>query len=149
MCMTNQTESDLKNRTYNNNDIIYTAKLYRLKTPSFPSSGSFIDLGILDTRIIINNSNGNKVNTIPFDSDHVGLVFYFSFHDFADDNFEHNKIKKRYDFNKTKWEDFNNHIDNNAINILINKNITNQEIENYLNYINDTINTALRYPHLK
>lgn len=58
----------------NNNANTLKLSIFPALNPTYPSSGSYLDYGLLDNRLVLNAEN-NKLRTAPYDSDYNAIVF--------------------------------------------------------------------------
>ena len=119
---------------------LYKAQLYTPHAPTFPSSGSYLDLSIIDSRINVTNLVNNKLDTLSYNSDQEALYIIINV-EFNDDIIFTNKEKiGNFIFKKTKWKKFTKVLnDDYLIDIPSNSNLSHDEIDNHLNLINLSI----------
>ncbi|XP_076224455.1 uncharacterized protein LOC143174605 [Nomia melanderi] len=116
------------------NDVTYRINLLHSEFPSYPRNGSFIDLFLADARINFQNAAHNKLETIPFTSDHEAIAAVINISDqrlaLRDIQNEH-----RFNFAKTNWKKFKNILSKYNPDIPSNTNISIKQIDQHLNDI--------------
>lgn len=146
---TNNPKGSHLNEWLYDNDIQFRCKLYASSSPSFPRTGSYLDICIADCRLYIptQNTTLNCLQVLDYDSDHNALEIvaylnkeheYFTF-------FEEELIYK-FNYKNTNWSKFQNYIIqnlNNDTHIENNRNLTNNEIDFHLNKLNVIIEKAI------
>ena len=56
------------------NKIQFKIQLYNSDSPSFPRGNSYLDICMIDCRILLQTKNNdNEIETIPYDSDHNAI----------------------------------------------------------------------------
>ena len=131
-----------------NNEIEFKCKMYAPQEPTYPRSGSILDIAFIDLRLIVQQDPLNtNIETINYDSDHKAINFTI---EMGDDEFNIGKREEQYKLNYTKinWKKFHKKI-NNLCNqgensIPDNRNITDDEIEIYLTQMNDIIKDGIK-----
>ncbi|XP_059222549.1 uncharacterized protein LOC131996736 [Stomoxys calcitrans] len=131
------------------NEIQYRCKLYASSSPSFPRSGSFLDIFIVDSRLIIHET-GNSVNcleTLDYDSDHNAVKMVVSRNTQAEPlDFLQSSVTRTLDFKRTDWKKFEKLIMqalNNDSFIPANRNLSNDEIIFHVERLNNIITNAI------
>lgn len=121
--------------------INFRCKLLASSTPTFPSSGSFLDLCIADTRLCFHNKDGiinDTINPIliglevfPYASDHFALYIEISYEKDSPFIIHKHEEKSMYNFNNTNWIRLQAEIVKrcNLLEIDSKRNLTNDEID--------------------
>ena len=125
------------------NKLQFKAQLYNSDLPSFPRRNSYLDICIIDCRILLETKN-NAIEIIPYDSDHNAI----SINVFKINNclleLESQEVKENYQLNTADWSKYRKNLSSwNNITIPNNRNLNNQEIESYIGSINSEIIEAL------
>lgn len=130
-------------RWLNNDATFFKADIYPTISPSYPRSNTFLDLCIIDNRLIINDLINNKINTCAYDSDHNGTSFSIKLN--SDCKLEDNLINKPIKlFKCTNWGKFEKFLGENlSQQVPANKNLNNTEIDEHLNSIKELILNAI------
>ncbi|CAK9816290.1 RNA-directed DNA polymerase from mobile element jockey [Anthophora plagiata] len=125
-----------------NNDIKYRINLFHTAVPSFPRYGSFIDLILADARIEFSNSKENRLNTVQLASDHEAITALISI---PSQNIIRNQNEENitYNFAKADWKKFQNALQSYNPNIEIDRNLTKEEIDKYIQEIEHRITDAM------
>lgn len=111
----------------------FKVSLIHTLEPSFPSSRSFIDLVMVDTRINISNLVQNKIQTAAYDSDHRTLMLQIILPDNAKPTTKPPR-PNTFTYKKTKWKKFSNKLQkNNRIQIPDDTNLDKTQIDSYMN----------------
>ncbi|KOC61611.1 hypothetical protein WH47_05758 [Habropoda laboriosa] len=133
------------NKWIQENEIPYRISLYKTATPSFPKSGAFIDLCIADSRIKFHNTPKHRsLNSFPYDSDHRAVKIQISIPTMKTLEIDETVAPKKYNFNKTDWTQFKNFLIETDDTILPNnRNLTTDEIDEYIDKLSDNINKAI------
>lgn len=131
------------------NNIKFKCKLYASDYPSFPRSGSYIDICLADHRIYIEgqNSSTNCLNTLTYDSDHNAIQI-LAYKNYGKEPFLFVKHqgKAKLNFRKTNWRSFQNKIINSLHSyndIPDNLNLSNNDIDLHLERLNAIILSAI------
>lgn len=125
-----------------NEGIGFKAKVIPPSQPTFPSTNSFLDLCILDVRLLLTDTIHGKINVHDYNSDHKALIFTVSLKH-AVQNVDPS-CSYRFTFKKTNWNKFQKHIiKNHNNNIPFNRNLTNSEITDYLLQLQQTITNSI------
>lgn len=131
------------------NEIDYRCKFYASEMPSYPKSNSYIDVCIADCRlhIITKNSTLNCLETLDYDSDHQALqICAYMNNEYDLFSFIEEPQNVTYDYKRTDWKKFRYKIiqklDNNTL-IPKNRNLSNSEIDNYIDKLNNLIVNAI------
>ncbi|KAL7294266.1 hypothetical protein TKK_0012282 [Trichogramma kaykai] len=120
-------------------------KLYAPCEPTFPSSGSYLDLCFADARLEIGGLSDGRLKTLDYDSDHRAFCFHLGLNCTADLLIDVTPQKDAWNFKGTDWRRFRLYLKNNHnINIPANRNLTNEEIDDYLSVMNDAICEAMQ-----
>lgn len=143
--VTNQRGHYLKD-WLDNNDITYKATLTGPCEPTFPESNSYLDLCINDMRLNILNLRNHKIPTFPYDSDHNRLKIKLRIPYNEGLIIEENEINNSINFSNTKWNLFYTKLLNHQFNFTIptDVNLTNLEIEEYLDKVDETVLKMLK-----
>lgn len=129
-------------------EIYYRCKLYASILPSYPRSGSYLDICIADSRIFVHGGNNsiNCLETIDYDSDHNALKIVIAKNTNLDP-FVFLKADENtpFDYKKTNWKKFQKLIMDSLNNDLIpnNRNLSNYEVEFHLERLNKIIISAI------
>lgn len=118
--------------------------LFGSELPSYPRGNSFLDLGLIDNRLMMTNlSKTNRLETINYDSDHNAIKMSISYE--AHLALESAPETHRYNFNKIDWEKLKKYIAKNATNTIpANKNLSNKEIDDAIDHLDEVIITAIK-----
>ncbi|XP_055858712.1 uncharacterized protein LOC129921081 [Episyrphus balteatus] len=145
----NQIQNQRGNHLYNwmsQNNIEYRVDLLATERPSFPRSGSFLDILLLDSRLTITDAVGqhprNCLRTIEYDSDHCGLAAAIQLPNELVE-LEEYVPEHSYNYGKMRWPRFTNalarELRSNNIAPPNDRNLSNSEIDGYLQQMDDTI----------
>lgn len=127
----------------NNNTVIYTTKIYAPWEPTFTTTQSVLDIGIIDSRLKLRNLINNKLSTLPYDSDRKAILIEIDLEDTAWTARQDNNINTCL-YKKTNWKKFTKHLnDNYKIDIPNDRNLSTAEIDNYIEKIDDHIRDAI------
>lgn len=85
---------------YTKNNFKYKANLIGPSEPTYPSTSSYIDLGLFDVRVEIPDLINNTLPVIPYDSDQNALKFRIQVQ--QDDEFLYDKTKNNNFININK-----------------------------------------------
>lgn len=156
----NAKHSDWKNRINNsrgnalknwlrNNEYLYKCKLQSSEHPTFPRSGSYLDLCLADIRLKLTPDTATAfLATIDYDSDHCAIYMEVKWNDTEKFMFEKYEQQYSYNYTNTNWNYFRKNIARNyKTNIPINQaqivanniNLSNAQIDTGLNKINELI----------
>lgn len=132
-------------------EMYYKCSLYSTLEPSFPRSGSYLDLVFTDTRLEISTVMPNKIKTLPFDSDHYASIFKITLDNNRLFKIDRNLKGFTYNYKKTDWNKFSYNCDKSAKEILSkdnfqvknNRNLTNDEIDTYIVLVDKIIKNAV------
>lgn len=119
--------------------------MYASSLPSFPRGNSYIDLCMIDARLNIKKENIslNCLKTIDYDSDHNAIEIILSMDELENPfTFFKNIPELKYNFKKTNWKKFNSNLLRELDTfdtIPNNRNLTNSEIDNYIQRLNNFI----------
>lgn len=135
--------------TYLRNWVADKAIQYRLNvvgpgSPTFKLHQSYLDIGLVDSRIVIDNLSEGKLGVIPYDSDHdaIRLVCLpFERERFIIEAL--NGSQERRQFNKTDWDKLYSILSTDSIKIPRDRNLTNGEIDTYLDKLEEKILDAI------
>lgn len=131
------------NRWLNANDIKYKIKLTGSVSPTYPETGSFIDLCLCDNRIEISNLQNEKLEVFPFDSDHNGIKMKIELKGIREILLEPAEHPHTLNFNKTIWGQFFTYLTLIKQTLPNNLNLTNIEIDNKIDELEQIIKKAL------
>ncbi|XP_075157734.1 uncharacterized protein LOC142231001 [Haematobia irritans] len=141
ICWGNESNNDKGislNDWIKDNVIQYRCRIYASIWPSYPRSGSYLDICIADSRLFIHKLNDsiNCLETLDYDSDHNAIKIVFSQSpDLVSFEFMEQDNVTSLDYKKTNWKKFERTIlDNLKKETLIpnNINLSNSEIEEHL-----------------
>ncbi|XP_076660043.1 uncharacterized protein LOC143363333 [Halictus rubicundus] len=152
----NAKHTDWHNKTNNNrgrtlkkwlkdNEIQHRVTLINTLLPSYPTSGSFIDICLTDNRIKYHRLPApGRLNSRDYDSDHRATEIIITLD--SDDPLliDEPTETSKYNFNKADWHDFQKDLltrDNTQIPNT--RNLTIVEIDNYIDTLNASINAAI------
>ncbi|KAK2577680.1 hypothetical protein KPH14_012829, partial [Odynerus spinipes] len=129
---------DSKNPPKHNSSIFPASK------PTFPTSGSFIDYAIVDSRIEIIDLQDGKLTTLPYDSDHNAISFSIN----VNTIFQGTVIPDtptRYNYKKTNWEKFSKNLlqSYKGQRLAHNRNLSIDEIDNAIVNLEEHIQNAI------
>ena len=136
----NKRKGTLLKNWLDNVGIIYRSHIIPPSAATYPSSNSFLDLCLLDNRLKLNDLVSKKIQTLDYNSDHRALSFCVAISDIArlteiDPNHQY-----RFIFKKTKCKKFSKQMARNYTeDIPHNKNLSIDEINHYINQIQDSI----------
>lgn len=99
-----------------------------------------MDHCIVDTRLPLHNLENNKLKTAHFESDHKAIICSIDTHDLA---IQQASPKHRFMYKKTKWEKFRKNLDLKDLSIPLNKNSSNQEIDDIIEKITNNITDSI------
>lgn len=126
-------------------EINFRCRLYASCSPSYPRSGSYLDVCIADCRlhIVTENNTLNCLRTLDYDSDHqaIQMVTYMGTEEQLFTFMEETE-NLRYNYKGTNWHKFRNKIIREVQSkpgIPKDRNLSNVEIETYVNDLNDLI----------
>lgn len=127
-------------------NIEYMLDLLATDRPSFPRSGAYLDLLLKDSRLTITDTVGqrprNCLRTIEYDSDHCGLAAVIQLPNELVELEEYVPAHS-YNYSKMRWPRFTNalsrEIRSNNISPPNDRNLTNSEIDQYLERMDETI----------
>lgn len=126
--------------------IYYKTNFYSSELPSYPNGGSYLDICLADTRLqFLNLRPNNTLETIDYDSDHNALVFQINKSTSDHLILETQTDSPMYNFRKTNWKKFQDHLEKNCdLEIYNNVNLTNSQIDSFIDEIEKHIQTALQ-----
>ncbi|KAK2577785.1 hypothetical protein KPH14_011604 [Odynerus spinipes] len=112
--------------------------------PTFPTSGSFIDYAIVDSRIEIIELQDGKLTTLPYDSDHNAISFSINMNTIFQGTVILG-IPTRYNYKKTNWEKFSENLLQSYKDhrLAHNRNLSINEIDNAIVNLEDHIQKAI------
>jgi hypothetical protein len=118
------------------NGLINKTKLYHSKEPTYPRTGSYLDLTIADTRL---NFNKNYLDTIEFDSDHRAISFQITLPNNDTIFYCEPNETTFFNYKKARWSLFQLEIERNTAQLPSNRNLTNLEIDEAIEHLNENI----------
>lgn len=127
------------------NEIYFRCKFYASNSPSFPRSGSYLDVCIADCRVHIEKTNNtiNCLETLDYDSDHSAIQIFASMgNEQRQFTFLEEIQVSIYNYKKTNWKKFKNKIIlkmEQELQIPDNRNLSNSEIDYHVNRLNNII----------
>lgn len=129
------------------NEIPYRISLHRTTVPSFPKSGAFIDLCLADERIkFLNTPSHRTLDSFEYDSDHRAVKIQISIPTMHTLEIEETTTHDKYNFNKTNWTKFRNFLtETDDTCIPNNRNLTINEIDDFIDKLSDNINKAIEH----
>ncbi|XP_076660758.1 uncharacterized protein LOC143364146 [Halictus rubicundus] len=127
------------------NEIQYKVTLLNTLLPSFPNSGSFIDICLADNRIkFLRLPAPGRLNTHEYDSDHRATEMTITLDSNEPLIIDEQIHSAKYNYNKTNWQDFQENLLNSDNTIIPNtRNLTIDEIDNYIEKLNTSIISAI------
>ena len=131
------------------NAIELRLNVYSPAEPTFPRANTFLDMCIADSRLGIKNTL-NKIPVLEYDSDHRAIQIELQIK--TEDISIAEILNHRYLFKKTNWKKFEKIADSQYnIHVPNKKNLTNQEIDKYIELITEFINKQIEnnVPRLK
>ncbi|KAK2577884.1 hypothetical protein KPH14_011499 [Odynerus spinipes] len=130
----------------NENCVTYRTKLLGTEVPSYPAGNSYLDICIYDERLqVINCTDNGNISSIIYDSDHNAMCIQISINNRNDLQIIAEPDSHRYNYNKTDWQQFQLHLSTKKkISIANNKNLDNNEIESYIQQIDQNIYSAIK-----
>jgi len=128
----------------------YGVDLLATEKPSYPRSGSFLDLLLYDTRLTITDKVGNHprncLQTVEYDSDHCGLAAVMQIPNERVE-LEEYVATHSYNYSKMRWPHFTNALARELRSSDIappnNRNLTNTEIDQHLQQMDETIKRTM------
>lgn len=116
--------------------------LYPPAEPTFPRSNSFLDVCIADTRIELKKTINDKIEVLDYDSDHRALAIYL---DLKSIEAQINTLPEVYakNYKGTKWSKFQDKLSKLTVAIPSDKNLSNNEIDEYLLLLEQNINNTV------
>ena len=127
-----------------NDGILYRSRLIPPLSSTFPSANSFLDLCLLDSRLVIRDLINNKIQTLNYNSDHCAFSFTVSVSNIAHLNKTDPFNNHRFTFKKTKWKKFSNKLAlNHTEDISSNRNLSIDEIDFYITKIQESIQKTI------
>ncbi|CAK9806151.1 Probable RNA-directed DNA polymerase from transposon X-element [Anthophora plagiata] len=142
------------NKWFLENQITFRIDLYRTAVPSYPKSGAFIDLCLVDNRIKLRNTIGpNLLRSFRYDSDHRASVITISIPSTDYFLFDETVKEIKFNFNRTDWTTFKEYLNNHNNPIIPNnRNLKTNEIDIHIDTLNKNIlhaieNTVPRIDH--
>lgn len=147
----NNTRGNFIKKWLYENEMNFKCSLYSTLEPSFPRSGSYLDLVFTDTRLEISTVIPYKINTLPFDSDHDASIFNITLNNNKVFNIDRNIQEFTYNYKKTDWDRFSYNCDKVAKEIITkdnlqfknNSNLSNDEIDTYIEVVDKIIKIAV------
>ncbi|KAK0160455.1 hypothetical protein PV328_007864 [Microctonus aethiopoides] len=126
------------------------AIFYPSKNPTFPSSGSYLNYCIADTRIKIGDSTNGRINTKAYDSDHNAITFEIETTALFNGLTNIEQKITTFNFRNANWRKFSEHIETSLTvdsSVPHNRNLTIEEIDKYIvkseEIIMDAINKTI------
>ncbi|KAI4475664.1 hypothetical protein M0804_014160 [Polistes exclamans] len=114
--------------------------IYPATKPTYLSAGSFLDYGLLDSRMTVLNAARNKLPTIPYESDHNAIAITFDTISISNGIITPNTNPDRYNYRIANWKKFKQHLQNNYNEqIPYDRNLSIVEINNYIVKLEDSI----------
>ena len=133
------------NKWLEENEIEYRAKLYGSDFPTYPRCQCFLDLCVVDCRLLIHTVQ-DRIKTIPYDSDHNALMFNIRYNTQTKWELETQKEAHRLNYRKTNWVDITNYLSRNHTTTISNdRNLSTDEINNHIIRIESEIQKAISY----
>lgn len=130
-------------------EINFRCRFYASSSPSYPRAGSYLDVCIADCRLHIRTENNslNCLETVVYDSDHNAIEINASLNDEQQQfTFIEQIDKPKYNYKRTNWKKFKIRIIRKLEEELLipsNRNLTNLEIENHINRLNNIITESI------
>ena len=149
---TNNPRGNTLNKWLTTNNIKFRTKLYHSETPSYPRTGSFLDICIADNRLPIDiERTSESLRTLTFDSDHTALLFEVTIDIDNEILLEEQNINQKFDYKRTNWKKFETHLIKNYLHhtrgeenlVPNNRTLENYEIDSYINKLGTIINETI------
>lgn len=120
-------------------------RVYCSMLPSYPRENSFLDICILDRRLILDNIIDDlETKSVPYDRDHNAIKFIVSTPANVPLNIKENKKSIKYNFAKTNWTAFKSALKNSTnLTIPDNRNLSNAEIDDMLAKVEASITETI------
>lgn len=152
----NNTRGNFLTKWLKVNEITYKSKLYGPTSPTLPSADSYLDLCIADTRLAVSSNQKDKVNVLPFDSDHNAIQFTVAYNTESPFQFTKDIVSQIPNYRKANWNKFQKHLTSKLEQeipkhtfIRPDRNLTNTEIDQTIDILNQlieqTINKSIPY----
>ncbi|XP_012244110.1 uncharacterized protein LOC105681103 [Bombus impatiens] len=142
----NTTSGNFIRNWLDNKSIHYKTTLYSSELPSYPKGRSYLGICLADARLKFQNlCPNNTLKTLAYDSDHNALIFHVSKNTSDLLTLETQTEIPRYNYKKTDWKKFQNILEQNCdLKICNNVNLTNRQIDAFIDEIEKHTQTALQ-----
>ena len=123
------------------NAIEYRINLFAPCQATYPKADSYLDLCLADARLDFHNTPSNKLSTLEYDSDHRAIAFSINLKSINSQIPITSINNTPFNYKKTNWEKFNNKFSNlsSYLDIPCNRNLSNQEIDIYVDQLESCI----------
>ncbi|CAG5084925.1 Similar to RTase: Probable RNA-directed DNA polymerase from transposon BS (Drosophila melanogaster) [Cotesia congregata] len=129
------------------NYLEYKTTLLSPKEPTFPKANSYLDHCLIDMRIDFTNLINGKLQTLPYDSDHLAITLTISVEECAPGLLNNlNSIPSQFNFKKANWNKFRKNILKNyseVISIPSDRNLSIDEIDKYIGQLESKIQDSM------
>ena len=152
----NAKHTDWKNETNNprgtflkkwidTHSMSFKTKFYSSEQPSFPSCNSYLDVCLADARISILNSHpNNTLESTGYDSDHNALIIQINTSTTDLLILESEQEIQKLNYRKADWLKFQTNLNKNCnLEIYNNVNLTNEQIDLFIDQLDKNIQTAI------
>ncbi|XP_033303746.1 uncharacterized protein LOC117207545 [Bombus bifarius] len=150
---TNNTRGTFIRNWLDNKSIHYKTTLYSSELPSYPKGCTYLGICLADSRLKFQNLRpNNTLKTLAYDSGHNALIFHVSKNTSDLLTLETQTEIPRYNYKKTDWKKFQNILEQNCdLKICNNVNLTNRQIDAFIDEIEKHTQTALQksVPNIK
>ncbi|XP_015438110.1 PREDICTED: uncharacterized protein LOC107193219 [Dufourea novaeangliae] len=125
--------------------VTFRTRLLSTEEPSFPSSNSYLDLCLADSRIKFHNLISGKVKCLDYDSDHKAMHMTIAIESHPLLAFDADNSTQRRNFNNVDWPKFKKFLQDNHedYDIPDNRNLAKDEIDIQLGQLNEHILEAM------
>ncbi|XP_043588297.1 uncharacterized protein LOC122570265 [Bombus pyrosoma] len=149
----NNTRGNFIRNWLDNKSILYKTNLYSSELPSYPKAGSYLDICLADARLKFQDLRpNNTLKTLDYDSDNNAIKFQISKNTSDHLTLETQTETPRFNYKKTDWKKFQKILEQNCdLKIYNNANLTNRQIDSFIDEIEKHIQIALQrsVPNLK
>lgn len=149
----NNPRGELLNKWINDNHILYKCTMHTPCIPTYPRTNSYLDICLADSRLDFHQNNNNnwsyivpQLDVLSYDSDHNAILLNLSITSDLQFVLDTKEKHLTYNFKATNWKKFEKNmvatISNNTI--PNNVNLSNDEIDNYIEQIHKQIEDAIQ-----
>lgn len=124
----------------------FKANIYPAAEPTFPASGSYLDYGIVDSRIEVSDLRNGKLKVLPYDGDHNAILLTICTNRTFQGLPEPPTPASVASFRRTKWDKFTKYLEEKAAQeprIPHNRNLTIEEIDSAITNMEELIMDAI------